>query len=337
MRMGQATDRLERIASGFMEAKILLTAAELRVFEALEGGGATAPILARHLGTTERGLEILLDALTAMELLVKDGGIYRNVPELEPVLAEDSPTHFAAALRHRNLMFRRWAALEDRIRSGTEGEAASRGAQIAEREANENFIRAMASRSRDQVASVVGAMDLEGVRAIADLGGGPGVYLEELARRAPSADPYLIDLPLTLEVARRILADSPVRSRIRFVAWDFYAEPVPAELPSFDLVFVSQVLHAESPDGNRRLFGKLHRITARAGRVVVHENVVDPDRTRPAAAALFAVNMLAMTPAGRTYTDGEMSEWAREVGFRRESGCRLGDRSYLITFRRLEG
>ncbi len=131
-----------------------------------------------------------------------------------------------------------------------------------------------------------------------------------------------------------MLADSPVFPRIRFVEWDFYNAEPPAGLPRFDLVYVSSVLHAESPERNRALLARVFPLVAPGGRVVVQEHVAEPGRTVPTEAALFAVNMLASTPAGRTYTEEEIVSWGEAAGFVRETGERLSGRSYLVRMRR---
>lgn len=325
-------ERLDRIANGFMEAKVLLTGAELRLFERI-GHGASAGDLARSIGADLRALEILLDALTAMGVLTKTDGIYNVHPEAGPLLAEDSPDPFAAMLRHRNLMFRNWARLEDRIR-GEGIPDPGRRPQLSDPRANENFIRAMVSSARRSAEAVAARLDFGDVRTIADVGGGPGRFLLEFLRRAPGAEGYLVDLPLTLEVARRLLEREREWARIRLVSWNVYADPPPTTLPRFDLVFVSQLVHAEGPAANRTLFSRLAATVEPGGTLVVHEHVVGPDRTEPAAAALFAVNMLAMTPEGRTYTEDEIASWGAEAGFRKERFERLHERSALLVFRR---
>lgn len=327
-------EMLERIASGFMEAKILLAAAELRVFEHLRGGGASAEALVRSLGWDRRGTEILLDALCAMGIVEKRGEVYRNRAEHEPFLLEGAGSHFVAMLRHRNLMFRRWALLEDRVRGEPSGGRDAAFPQITEAGANENFIRAMYYASATACGPVLDRLPLDGVMTIADLGGGPGRYLVELLARKPDVEPYLIDLPLTLEVARRILDGAPSGGRVRLVAWDFYAEEPPEGIPPLNLVLLSQVVHAESPEENRVLFRRIASLVAPRGRLAVHENVVGPSRTEPPAAALFAVNMLAMSRGGRTYTESEIVSWAEQAGFEHESSERLSERSFLILFRK---
>ena len=327
-------DRLEQISSGFMEAKVLLAAAELRLFDRLAGGGATAAEAALSLDAPVRPIEMILDALTAMGLVEKRQGRYRNLPEYEPQLVESSPTHYVALLRHRNRLFRRWACLEDKARGQAPALPDDEREGLTDPLANENFIRAMYAVSHGNVGAVADRIAFEGVRTIADLGGGPGHYLAEFARRAPGAEPLLVDVPLTLDVARRILAETEIFPRVRFVAWDFYAEPAPPGIPPLDLVFLSQVVHAEGDAQNRALFTKIAALTAPGGRLVVHERTVEEDRSAPYAAALFAINMLAMTDGGTTYTAGEIEEWGRRAGLLPERRERLSPMSELITLRK---
>jgi SAM-dependent methyltransferase len=327
-------DRLEQISNGFIQAKILLAAAELRVFDLLKDGGATAAGVCRSLDGDLRGVEILLDALTAMEIVVKEGETYRNHPEHEPFLLEDSATQYVSMLRHRNHMFRRWADLEDRVLGLPQVESAEDRSVLLDTRANENFIRAMYAVGHRAAPSTVDRIPLDGVRTVADLGGGPGHYLVELLRRIPEGEGYLADLPLTLDVARELLSSSPLRDRITFLEWDLYTGEAPEELPPLDLAFLSQVIHSESPARNRHLFRRLCGVLAPGGLLVVRENLVEEGRTSPPKAALFAVNMLAMTHEGRTYTEGEVVGWGVEAGLVHAGGERLDERTCLTFLRR---
>jgi len=328
-------ERLLQMITGFQQAKVLLAAAELGVFNHIAGPGATAPGVAAVLGTDGRATEILLDALVALEVVEKRSGVYRNRADCAPYLVEGgSPNPFLGMLRHRNRMFRNWALLEERVRGEPLPEDLVRRDLLSDARTNEAFILAMWEGGLARAPQVADHLDFSGVRVMADLGGGPGHYLAEFAKRAPQAEPWLIDLPLTLEVARRVLERTPVFPRIRFFEWDFYHAEAPPSLPLFDLVFVSSVLHAESPGQNLALLARIFPLVRPGGRLVVKEHVVDPDRTSPPEAALFAVNMLAGTPAGRTYTEEEILAWGAAAGFVSEGGERLGGQAHLVRMRR---
>ncbi|NCO56654.1 MAG: hypothetical protein COW73_00465 [Nitrospirae bacterium CG18_big_fil_WC_8_21_14_2_50_70_55] len=328
-----ARDRLDTLAAGFMEAKVLLTGAELHLFDHLTGAGATAAGVAQTIGATVRGVEILLDALVALEVIDKLGDRYRNRPAYAPLLVGDGDGQFAALLRHRAHCFRGWAHLEEKIRG--EADRDDDRSVIRDPATNRSFIRAMAAVSGAHAAALVDHLDLDGVHTVGDLGGGPGSYLLAMVARQPEIEPYLIDLPLTLVTTRALLAEAAAGQAIHTVAWDFYHDPeVPTALPPFDLLFLSQVVHAESSARNADLFARLAPLLTPGGRLVVHETTLEPDHTRPREATLFAVNMVAMTDSGRVYTAGEIAAWGEAAGLVCARWDHLGPRSCLITLRR---
>lgn len=331
--MDDALQRLNRAALGFMESKLLFAAASLRLFEQLRAEGATAEELASRLGAPDaRGLAVLLDALAALGYVRKSRDVYRNEPEFEPYLVEDAPTHHVAGMRHRNRLFRHWAFLEDRILGRPLPAGFLDRATLEDAQENENFIRAMYAYSHQGVPAVIDALDLSGVASVADLGGGPGHYLVEFGRRLPNADLYLVDLPLTLEVARKVQHDAPELPRLRFVTWNFYEDAAPAGLPRFDLVLLSQVIHSEGPEANRALFRRLRPLLAPGGRLVIHERVVDPTRTTPREAAIFSVNMFVMTENGKSYTEDEIAGFALDAGLRPGRSVRVSEFSHVLEF-----
>lgn len=332
--MSDPADRLREIANGFQHAKILLAGAQLRVFDQLRGSGRTAQAVASLLQLDLRGTEILLDALAGIGLVRKQGDVYVNVQELEPLLVEDGATHGAASLRHSNRLLRHWAFLEERLLGLPRPALLDPPGGGMREDEHEDFIRAMYAVSHRSAPLVVDRIPLENVRRLADLGGGPGHYLAEFLRRSPTLEGYLVDFPATLDIARRVQSGNPDWHRAHLVAWNIYEDDPPRALPLLDVAFLSQVVHSASPDENRALFRRLFPCVSPGGRLIVHERVVDPDRTTPAEAAVFAVNMFAMTERGRTYTEAEIVGWAQDAGFERLDSVRLSVRSHVVTVRR---
>ncbi len=322
---------LRTISRSYVEAKVLLCAAELRVFDHLP---APAEEVANEVGGTLRGVEILLDALVAMDVLHKSAGQYSLEPALRDDLLSSGSTHFVSLLRHRNRLFRRWAFLEEIITGRPLPSAVDGPGLLADPAATGDFIRAMFAVSSDRAAEVAAVLPLAGAKVIADLGGGPGHYLLAMLARAPEARGILADLPISLEVARELLAGHRLEGRIETVAWDLYQGEPSRAIPPIDLAFISQVLHGRGPEANRELLRRVATHLAPDGRLVIHENVVDEDRCKPRQAALFAVNMLAMTEQGRTYTEGEFVAWGEQAGLAHDGSRRLDERSFLVVLRR---
>ena len=68
------------------------------------------------------------------------------------------------------------------------------------------------------------------------------------------------------------------------------------------------------PEGNLDLLARAARALAPGGRGVIQDFILEPDRTRPRQAVLFALNMLVGTEAGSTYTEEEYASWLRAAG-----------------------
>ena len=119
----------------------------------------------------------------------------------------------------------------------------------------------------------------------------------------PQARATIFDLPHVIPMAKARLADSPVRDRVDFISGDFYVDPLP---PGADLVWVSAIIHQNSPDQNRELFLRIAEAIEPSGWIYVRDIVLEPTRTAPVAGALFAVNMLAGTEGGNSYTFNEI-------------------------------
>lgn len=54
---------------------------------------------------------------------------------------------------------------------------------------------------------------------------------------------------------------------------------------------------------------------AAPGMVIIHESIIEENRTSPPDRALFAVNMLLHTKRGNCYSFEEMKGWMIDAGF----------------------
>jgi hypothetical protein len=63
---------------------------------------------------------------------------------------------------------------------------------------------------------------------------------------------------------------------------------------------------------------------------VIQDFILEPDRTAPKSAALFALNMLVGTQAGSTYAEAEFASWLRKAGFQDVQHLRLPGPSSLM-------
>lgn len=300
------------LAWAFQRSRVLLTAYELDLFTALGDGGKSSGEAARALGTDERATDRLMNALCAMDLLTKHDGQFSNTPLASRFLVKGKPDYLAG-LMHTVHLWETWSTLTEAVRQGRA--VAGRSANVDERgeDWRRAFIAAMHWRGVQHAPGVVGLLDLRGVSRVLDVGAGSGAYAMAFVRAREGIRAVAFDLPSVIPLTEGYIRQAGLSDRVETVAGDYATDPLGQ---GFDLVFLSAIIHSNSPSENRALLRKAVEALAPRGRVVVQDFIVDEDRTGPPFAALFALNMLVGTEAGDTYTASEVGRWMEEAGLR---------------------
>ena len=321
---GALPDDLAQTMRAFQESRVLLTAIELDLFTAV-GQRASASQVAGKLGTDPRATEMLLNALTAMGMLTKQGDTFRNAPVAARYFVKGSPDDAQAATMHTVHLWDRWSTLTDCVRAGT----AVSHEEMRERGENwtQAFIAAMHRNAVERAAQVVQAVGTEGVERLLDVGGGSGAYSIAFARASAKLQAELLDLETVLPIAQSHIEKAGLASRIKTGAGDLRSGKLGE---GYDLVFVSAICHMLSPEENLDLLKRCHTALAPQGRVVIQDFILEADKTAPKSAALFALNMLVGTQAGSSYSEEEYSSWLREAGFQDVRRVRLAGPSGLM-------
>jgi predicted O-methyltransferase YrrM len=312
-----------KLARQFMESRILLTAAELNLFTFLDEAPSTAENLADLLPADLRGVTILLDALCAMGLLIKEqDDAYRCSPDVAACLSDKSPQSVLPMIQHANHLWQSWSGLTSKV-TGQEpvGHTASAGRNEDEMRA---FIGAMHVVGAKLAENIVKAVGPGTAKNMIDVGGASGTYTIAFLSAAPQLKATLFDRPAVMSIAHERLADAGMTDRVRLVAGDFYKDELPC---GHDLAMLSAIIHQNSPAQNVELFGKVLRSLVSGGRMIVRDHVMEPNRINPEAGAIFAVNMLVNTEGGSTYTFEEIKTWIEEAGFTKvrliQTGCHM--------------
>ena len=306
--MAEMPDDLTRMLRGYQESRILLTAVELDVFTAV-GGGATAPAVAKQCGTDPRATELLLNALVALGALRLEQGRYVNTPATAQFLVAGSPDDARFAMRHNLSLWDTWSSLTEAVRAGHTAlrpEMRERGDDWTV-----PFIAAMHRGASARAPQVVEAVGADRVRRMLDVGGGSGAYAIAFARANPRLEAVVLDLPTVLPIAAGHIAEAGLANRVTTRAGDLRRDDLGRD---FDLVFLSSICHMLGPQGNRDLLARSARALAPGGSVVIQDFILEPARTAPRQAVLFAINMLVGTEAGSTYTEAEYASWLAAAG-----------------------
>jgi predicted O-methyltransferase YrrM/predicted transcriptional regulator len=323
------TDPVDRLASGYRACQILLTANRLGLFEKLIEGPLSAEDLSSRLDADRRGVRILCDALVAEGLLKRAEEGYINGSLAERFLLESSPVSRVHSLHHAAKLYERWGRLFDAVKHGRPIPDERLDPELVGNE--EQFAKAMADVGRVSAAETSKVLDLDGVRRLLDIGGGPAIYAIEFARRNPDLEVVVFDSEATLKVAEKNIRAAKLEERVTCRAGNALEDDLGGP---FDLVFLSNVVHIYSAATNRQLVGRCASSLVPGGRLAIKDFLLDGDRLSPPGGAVFAVNMLVSTEGGDCYTVAEVNDWLSEHGLRFESLVDVATKSRLLTSRK---
>ncbi len=309
MNIGEEAKELRKMWGGFWSARVILTANNLRVFDHLKTPKSASDI-SGLIETDARAIEILLDSLTSLGLLIKSKNTYRNSPMAKRLLVSGTPYYQGDILRHADNLWTNWSNLDEIVKTGQPARESFEA---------DAFIRGMHNVAIIKAKEVVKRMELAEVRKALDLGGGPGTYSLEMAKKIDSVT--LFDLPATIAIAKNILGKTGI-SNISFMEGDFVTDDIGR---GYDLVFMSQVLHAFSGTNNLKILEKAINALNQKGIIVIHEFRLEKNRTSPVQSTLFSVNMLVNTNGGRCYSVAEMREWLSSLGLRKVGHVNMED------------
>jgi predicted O-methyltransferase YrrM len=217
--------------------------------------------------------------------------------------------------QHQANCLRRWSQLAKVIQTG---KPAVRVPSVRGEQGDaDSFILAMHdlnSRTADKLVRRIRPLPFN---RLLDVGGASGTWTIAFLKACPTATATIFDLPHVIPMAQKRLTAAGLRERVSFVAGDFYKNSLPT---GADLAWISAIVHQNSRQQNRALFQKVYRALNRGGHIAIRDIVMAASRTEPVSGALFAVNMLAATDGGGTFTFDELREDLQAAGF---TGVRL--------------
>lgn len=297
----------------------LKTAIELEVFTAIGEGNTTAAQLAKRCQTSERGMRILCDFLTTMEMLTKEGDRYALTLDSATFLDKRSPAYLGAAIE-----FMCSPELTDAAKNMTE--AVRKGGTAMENEGTvdaENpiwvkFARGMAPIMAMPAQMIAKLVDPNADRKlkILDIAAGHGLFGIAFATQNRQAEITAVDWKSVLEVAKENAQKAGVSDRYRTVEGNAFDVEFGT---GYDLVLLTNFLHHFDPPANETLLRKVRAALADGGRAVTLEFVPNEDRVTPPDAARFSMQMLIGTPSGDAYTFPELEQMFANAGFSRST------------------
>ncbi|MBW2429471.1 MAG: methyltransferase domain-containing protein [Deltaproteobacteria bacterium] len=321
-------DLLE-ISGFFWKTAVLHTAVKLDVFTVIGERQLTCGEISRRLKATQRGVERLLNALVAMELLVKTDGKYANPSSCQTFLSKDSSKYIGHIIMHHHHLVESWSQLDQAVLSG--GPVRTRSSTSKE-EWRESFLMGMFNLAMGLAPQLVPLIDLSSRKHLLDLGGGPGTYAIHFCQNNPRLRATVYDLPTTRPFAEKTIKQFNLVDRIKFVDGNYITDPIEGQ---YDVAWLSHILHGEGPQDCRLIIQKAVDALRPQGIIIIHEFILKNSMDGPIFPALFSLNMLLGTEAGQAYSEQQLTDMLAAAGIKNirripaqtpnESGLLLGE------------
>lgn len=302
-------DYFAAMGAGFIGAKLLCVASELDVFARLGDGPRTLEELIEATGLPRRPLRVVLNGLTAMGVLTKDGERYANGREAQAFLTGRTTVDLRPGLRlYDRLIYPMWMGFETTVRTG---EPARHGAPSAE--FAKIFSEGVDAWTGPGARALPDAFDFTPHRRVLDVGGGTGSYLVPILERYPELRGTVLELPPSIAIAQRKLEGHPLADRIVLEECDVLFDPIPE---GHDVVMMAGFIHLFDPDKLATILARVRSAMALGAKLLVIDQWMDATHTQPVFGAMLACTYLLISGGGDAYSLDEATPWFASAGFR---------------------
>ncbi len=321
-------DPVFQLTMSYVPSRCLSTAVQLDVFSPLANGPKTAQAVARSAKASPRGIRMLLDSLVCFQLLSKKNGKYALSPVAAQFLVRKSPDYMGA-LMETDALWDSWTHLKEIIRTG-KPRVRVEGKKSAE-EFFPKLVRSLHVTNRAPARKTAEVLSRNGGGAsvaVLDVACGSGIWGISFAEANPNARVVFQDFPGLLSVTRGYVKRHKIEDRADYLPGDL--KQVDFGKNQFDVALLGNIVHSEGEKSSRKLFKQLHRALKPGGKIVVIDMIPNDERTGPLFPITFALNMLANTTDGDTYTLAEYTKWLKAAGFSRVETAEIGSHSPLV-------
>ena len=308
-------EQISNIAFGFMASKALFVALHMNVFTNLSESPKSATTLAEEAGIPENRMTTILTALNAIGLLTREGDLYTNSPGAESFLVKGARYDFGDYLRLQidRQMYPFMQQLEGVV---TDERAPTDVDSYAKWMENEEEARLY---SESQHAGSLGPgrslarmIDFSGVDHLLDVAGGTGGMAIRLCEAHPKLRATILDFPNVIKLGQEKVAEVGLSNRIEFMGGNALETEWPEEVGAVLMSYLYNGVPGEAIPGLAR---HAFDVLKPGGLYVVHDFMVEDDRSGPHLAALWQLQHLAFTPNAKSITPTWVSGVMEGSGF----------------------
>ena len=301
-------DHIYDLYTGVYKPHIIRVALALDVFSPLAEGPAKAERVAQACKCDAEGIRRLLDYLTGLMVLIKQGEEYSLSPDAATFLVPGQKAYAGDLIMHFTGTMP-WDDLQESIRDG-HPRVMDQEIDFAQDAWIESYRAARILSSLEMWAKAGIVVEESARLRVLDIACGCAVKSLVLAQRSPGVHVTCLDQPLVLESARDLAERWGVSSQVRWMPDNLLTADLGEA--QYDACLLGQVTHYLTEQQNRHLFGRIFRALVSSGRLVLDV----PMRTeQPDENSSFLSLFLWANSGGRAYAFVEYRAWLLDAGF----------------------
>jgi 2-hydroxy-4-(methylsulfanyl)butanoate S-methyltransferase len=308
-------EEISNIAFGYIASKALFAALHMDIFTLLSKGPLTPSEISAQTNVPKNRVTTLLTVLLGQGLVTSDGEAFENAPGATSFLVKGAKYDFGDYLRYQidRQMFGFMANLDSVMTGESAPDAVDSYAKwMSDPEEAKLYSESQHAGSLGPARSLTRMFDFSDAKTMLDVAGGTGAFAITFCNANPDLRVTIFDFPNVAVLGESYVGEAGLSDRIEFVGGDALTGDWPG---GQDIVLMSYLFSGVPgdaiPDLARRAFASLNP----GGRYIVHDFIVDDDRTGPSLAALWQLQHMTFTPDAVSVTPGWLSGVLQGVGF----------------------
>jgi len=306
------TVRLQKLSWAFTQSAVLFAAIESGLFTAISKDGSSVDAIAKDSGITRNNAQRMITALLTLELIERDGEGFRNAPDVERFLVEDTRSYAGKWITWFHHQWNAWGELGARLEdTGPEDPLGFYDESFTVDHAR-RYHQATASVGMGAARKFMNEVSLEGKRMLFDLGGGSGAYSIEAAKRNPDLKAVVLDLPEVVVVTRDFIDEHGVADQVSAEACNFIEDPLP---DGADVILMNSNLPQYSGEMIRLVLKKAYDALAPGGEMHICGEMVNEDRSGPLIPAMCSIHGVLFHSTALPHTPSDCIGYFEDIGF----------------------
>ncbi|MDE0780268.1 MAG: methyltransferase [Alphaproteobacteria bacterium] len=312
----KTAEEVSQIAFGFMGSKALFAGLHIDIFTLLDRNHGTADQIAAETDVPVNRIVTVLTALRSIGLIDLKDSVYTNAPAASTFLSRESKHDFGDYLRYQidRQMYPFLTQLNEVVDGSLDPKAVdSYQHWMSDPEQASIYSNAQHAGSLGPGRTLARIFDLSNADTLLDVGGGTGAMSIRLLEANPNLVATIIDFPNVSEIGWGFVSEAGMTDRVRYIPGNALKVEWPKEQ---GVILMSYLLSGIPEDEISRVIKYAFECLSKGGHLIVHDFMVEDDRTGPPLAALWQLQHMAFTPDARSVTPGWLTEKMSAAGFK---------------------